>query len=82
MNITRILGMGQRMCEAGNYASSMIRMEAGRLEREWRSLTVAVDDRNTVLRMSVVFHKKAEIVCILKLLPFHFVVEGLPHIPY
>ncbi|XP_025096323.1 triple functional domain protein-like isoform X1 [Pomacea canaliculata] len=60
VNITRILGMAQRMCDSGHYASNMIRVEAGRLEREWKSLAAALEDRTTVLRMSVVFHKKAE----------------------
>ena len=62
VNITRILGMAQRMCDSGHYASNMIRVEAGRLEREWKSLAAALEDRSTVLRMSVVFHKKAEMV--------------------
>ncbi|XP_070187687.1 triple functional domain protein-like isoform X2 [Littorina saxatilis] len=60
VNITRIMGMAQRMCDSGHYASNMIRVEAGRLEREWKSLAAALEDRSTVLRMSVVFHKKAE----------------------
>nr|KAG5714837.1 hypothetical protein BaRGS_000325 [Batillaria attramentaria] len=60
VNITRILGMAQRMCDSGHYASNMIRVEAGRLEREWKSLAAALEDRSNVLRMSVVFHKKAE----------------------
>ncbi|XP_048253877.1 triple functional domain protein-like isoform X2 [Haliotis rufescens] len=60
VNITRILGMAQRLCDAGHYASKTIRMQAGKLEREWKSLAAALDDRSTVLRMSVMFHKKAE----------------------
>ncbi|XP_012941789.1 triple functional domain protein isoform X2 [Aplysia californica] len=60
VNITRILGMAQRMCDSGHYASNTIRMEGGKLEREWKSLAAALEDRSTVLRMSVVFHKKAE----------------------
>jgi hypothetical protein len=64
INITRILGMAQRMCDSGHYASNMIRVEAGRLEREWKSLAAALEDRSNVLRMSVVFHKKAEMVSV------------------
>ena len=52
--------MAQRMCDSGHYASNTIRMEGGKLEREWKSLAAALEDRSTVLRMSVVFHKKAE----------------------
>ncbi|XP_076464394.1 triple functional domain protein-like [Babylonia areolata] len=60
VNVSRILAMAQRMCDSGHYASNMIRVEAGRLEREWKSLAAALEDRSTVLRMSVFFHKKAE----------------------
>ncbi|KAL5006006.1 hypothetical protein ScPMuIL_017164 [Solemya velum] len=60
VNITRILGMAQRLCDAGHYASNAIRLQANRLEREWKSLAAALDDRSTVLSMSVMFHKKAE----------------------
>ncbi|GFR65324.1 kalirin [Elysia marginata] len=64
VNIERILGMAQRMCDSGHYASNTIRMEGGKLEREWKSLAAALEDRSTVLRMSVVFHKKAEQVIV------------------
>ncbi|ESO86296.1 hypothetical protein LOTGIDRAFT_220800 [Lottia gigantea] len=60
VNITRILGMAQRLCDSGHYASNTIRMQASKLEREWKSLAAALDDRSTVLKMSVMFHKKAE----------------------
>jgi hypothetical protein len=35
-------------------------MQAGQLEREWKSLAAAVEDRSVVLNMSVNFYKKAE----------------------
>lgn len=52
--------MAQRLCDAGHYASNTIRMQAGQLEREWKSLAAAVEDRSVVLNMSVNFYKKAE----------------------
>ena len=52
--------MGQRMCDSGHYSSNSIRIDGGNLEREWKSLAAAMEDRSNVLRMSVVFHKKAE----------------------
>ena len=55
--------MAQRLCDAGHYASNTIRMQAGQLEREWKSLAAAVEDRSVVLEMSVNFYKKAEQVC-------------------
>ncbi|XP_052080801.1 triple functional domain protein-like isoform X2 [Mytilus californianus] len=60
VNITRILGMAQKLCDGGHYASSTIRMQASRLEREWKNLAAALDDRSAVLNMSTSFHKKAE----------------------
>ncbi|KAH3753807.1 hypothetical protein DPMN_188457, partial [Dreissena polymorpha] len=60
VNITRILSMAQRLCDAGHYAQNLIRIQAAKLEREWKSLAAALDDRSTVLSMSVMFHKKAE----------------------
>jgi len=62
VNITRILSMAQRLCDAGHYAQNTIRIQAAKLEREWKSLAAALDDRSTVLSMSVMFHKKAETV--------------------
>lgn len=38
--------MAQRLCDAGHYASNTIRMQAGQLEREWKSLAAAVEDRS------------------------------------
>ena len=54
--------MAQRLCDAGHYAQNSIRIQAAKLEREWKSLAAALDDRSTVLSMSVMFHKKAETV--------------------
>ena len=54
--------MAQRLCDAGHYAQNTIRIQAAKLEREWKSLAAALDDRSTVLSMSVMFHKKAETV--------------------
>ena len=54
--------MAQRLCDAGHYAQNAIRIQAAKLEREWKSLAAALDDRSTVLSMSVMFHKKAETV--------------------
>ena len=70
VNITRILSMAQRLCDAGHYAQNTIRIQAAKLEREWKSLAAALDDRSTVLSMSVMFHKKAETVSFLVIYSF------------
>lgn len=60
VTINRILVVAQRLCDAGHYATPQIRALAVKLEREWQTLASALEDRNTVLAMSVIFHKKAE----------------------
>lgn len=63
--------MAQRLCDAGHYASNTIRMQAGQLEREWKNLAAAVEDRSVVLNMSVNFYKKAEQVRVSSLKTEH-----------
>lgn len=60
MNINRILSVAQRLCDTGHYGANEIRQQASKLERDWKTLAAAVDDRSTVLSMSVIFHKRAE----------------------
>lgn len=63
VTINRILVVAQRLCDAGHYATPQIRALAAKLDKEWQTLASALEDRNTVLAMSVIFHKKAEEVC-------------------
>ena len=66
--------MAQKLCDGGHYASSSIRMQASRLEREWKNLAAALDDRSAVLNMSTSFHKKAEQVKDISLcLPYNVI---------
>ncbi len=59
-NISRILTVAQRLCDAGHYAAPSIRLQASKLDRDWRTFATALEDRNTVLALSVLFHKKTE----------------------
>ena len=52
--------VAQRLCDAGHYAAPSIRIQANKLDREWRTFATALDDRSIVLSMSVTFHSKAE----------------------
>ena len=52
--------VAQRLCDAGHYAAPSIRLQANKLDRDWRTFAAALEDRNTVLTLSVMFHKKAE----------------------
>ena len=71
--------VAQRLCDSGHYAASAIRLHANKLDKEWRTFATALDDRNTVLSMSVSFHKKAYEVCYT---PGRIIVITLSKIKY
>ncbi|XP_074654482.1 kalirin-like isoform X2 [Tubulanus polymorphus] len=60
VNISRILDVAQRLSEAGHFASQQIIRTSNRLDREWKNFAAALEDRSSVLLMSVNFHKRAE----------------------
>lgn len=57
--IDHIMTVAQRLCDTGHYATVSIRLQANKLNKDWRTFTAALEERNAVLSMSVVFHKKA-----------------------
>lgn len=57
--IDHIMTVAQRLCDTGHYATVSIRLQANKLNKDWRTFTAALEERNAVLAMSVVFHKKA-----------------------
>ncbi|KAK2189418.1 hypothetical protein NP493_107g06017 [Ridgeia piscesae] len=59
-NISQVMSVAHRLCDAGHYAAPAIRLEASRLDKNWRTFATALEDRSSVLRLSVIFHKKAE----------------------
>lgn len=60
VSINRILAMASHMVETNHYAASHIRTLAGRINQAWKELSCALDERNTLLALSVSFHQKAE----------------------
>ena len=60
VTIARLVQMADRLVDAGHYAAQQIRQIGDRLECEWRVFATALDDRSTVLTLSVMFHQKAE----------------------
>lgn len=60
MNINRILAAASQMMEARHYAASHIRAAAARLDRVWKEFAAGLDERTSVLALSVLFHHKAE----------------------
>lgn len=62
--IDHIMTVAQRLCDSGHYATVSIRLQANKLHKDWRTFTAALEERNNVLAMSVLFHKKAgEVGC-------------------
>ena len=59
-NINRILSEAGKLIEGGHYASSHVRGVAARLDKAWKEFAGGLDERTTVLALSVMFHQKAE----------------------
>lgn len=60
VNINRILSVASRLIEGGHYSASTIQQIAARLDRAWKEFAAGLDERTTVLGLSVLFHQKAE----------------------
>ncbi|KAL6457019.1 hypothetical protein MHYP_G00339820 [Metynnis hypsauchen] len=60
VNINRIMSVGNRLLEAGHYASQQIKQISGQLEQEWKAFAAALDERSTLLEMSATFHQKCD----------------------
>lgn len=60
VNINRILAVASRLIEGNHYAAQNIRTLANRLDKTWKDFAATLDERTSVLALSVVFHHKAE----------------------
>uniref|UniRef100_A0A8B9HPU7 Kalirin RhoGEF kinase n=1 Tax=Astyanax mexicanus TaxID=7994 RepID=A0A8B9HPU7_ASTMX len=60
VNITRIVSVATRLCEAGHYAADQIQQVSAQLDQDWKSFASALEERSAILAMSSVFHQKAE----------------------
>lgn len=58
--IARLVQTADSLTASNHYAAQQIRQIGNQLEREWRTFATALDDRSTVLTLSVMFHQKAE----------------------
>ena len=85
VNINRILTVASRLIESNHYAAQHIRTVAGRLDRTWKEFAAGLDERTSVLALSVLFHHKAEqvseeLICFLYLTFFKFLsLEPVGH---
>ena len=59
-NINRILSDASSLIESQHYASPHLRSVASRLDKAWKDFATGLDERTTVLALSVLFHQKAE----------------------
>ncbi|XP_059088154.1 triple functional domain protein-like isoform X1 [Tigriopus californicus] len=59
-NINRILSDAAKLIESSHYASQHVRAVAARLDKNWKDFAGCLDERTTVLGLSVLFHQKAE----------------------
>ncbi|XP_066996303.2 kalirin [Anabrus simplex] len=60
VNINRILTVASRLIDSNHYAAQHIRSVAARLDRTWKEFAAGLDERTSVLALSVLFHHKAE----------------------
>ncbi|XP_063844125.1 triple functional domain protein-like isoform X3 [Scylla paramamosain] len=60
MNINRILSVASRLMETGHYAAQHIGNVAAKLDQVWKEFAAGLDERSSVLALSVMFHQKAE----------------------
>ncbi len=60
VNISRIVSVATRLCEAGHYAAAQIQQISGQLDQDWKSFASPLEERSAILTMSSVFHQKSE----------------------
>ncbi|XP_033628960.1 kalirin-like [Asterias rubens] len=60
VHINQIVGIASRLMESGHYAAEQIERLTHKLDQKWRAFAVALDERSTLLTMSVAFHQKVE----------------------
>ena len=42
VNINRVMTVAQRLCDAGHYAAPSIRLQANKLDKDWRTFAAAL----------------------------------------
>lgn len=60
VNISRIVSVATRLCEAGHYAAPQIQQVSGQLDQEWKTFASALEERSAILAMSSVLHQTSE----------------------
>ncbi|KAM9835916.1 LOW QUALITY PROTEIN: kalirin-like [Aulostomus maculatus] len=60
VNVDSVVTVAARLAEAGHYGAERITMVSSRLQEEWKSLTMALEERSNTLAMATGFHQGAE----------------------
>ncbi|KAF2359799.1 Dbl (DH) domain [Trinorchestia longiramus] len=60
LNLNKILSVASHLIESGHYASQHIASLASKLDQVWKEFAAGLDERSSVLALSVMFHQKAE----------------------
>ncbi|XP_040567429.1 triple functional domain protein isoform X3 [Lepeophtheirus salmonis] len=60
VDVSGILTEASKLIENNHYASQHVRNVATRLDKTWKEFAEGLDERTTVLTLSVLFHQKAE----------------------
>ncbi|XP_051985930.1 kalirin-like [Xyrauchen texanus] len=60
VNISRIVSVASRLCEAGHYAAAQIQQISSQLDQDWKSFASALEERSAILAISTVFHQNSE----------------------
>ena len=55
--------MGERLIKARHYAQEVMKERNKELREKWEKFSTIVEDRNTIMETSVVFHDWQQKVC-------------------
>lgn len=61
--ISRVISMGERLIKARHYAQEVMKERNKELREKWEKFSTIVEDRNTIMETSVVFHDWQQKVC-------------------
>ncbi|XP_042337551.1 kalirin-like, partial [Plectropomus leopardus] len=60
VNVDSVVTVAARLAEAGHYGAERIALVSSRLQEDWKSLTMALEERSNTLAMATCFHQGAE----------------------
>ena len=58
--VTEIKSTAQRLADTQHYAAHSVKMQASKLDQQWKAFYMAIEDRTSVINMSTSLHEKTE----------------------